>query len=91
MKKMKLRKIAGLLAVVGGFCSFLAGCTDDINNYEKQTPAEATNKVFISEKYASLAFNAQRTVEGEVANMDTLVAKLVVCDNLGFSAGFRDL
>lgn len=78
MKKMKLRKIAGLLAVVGGFCSFLAGCTDDINNYEKQTPAEATNKVFISEKYASLAFNAQRTVEGEVANMDTLVAKLVV-------------
>lgn len=78
MKKMKLRKIAALLAVVGGSCSFLAGCTDEINNYEKETPAEATNKVFISEQYASLAFNAQRTVEGEVANMDTLVAKLVV-------------
>lgn len=78
MKKMKLRKIAALLVVVGGLCSFLAGCTDEINNYEKETPAEATNKVFISEQYASLAFTAQRTVEGEVANMDTLIAKVVV-------------
>lgn len=60
------------------FMQLFAGCTDDINNYEKQTAAEASNKVFISDKYASLAFNAQRTVEGKVANMDTLVAKLVV-------------
>lgn len=78
MKNMKLRKIICLLLVTCSSCSFFAGCTDDINNYEKQTAAEASNKVFISDKYASLAFNAQRTVEGKVANMDTLVAKLVV-------------
>lgn len=78
MKKIKLKKIAGLLLVTCGSCSLFAGCAEDINNYEKQTPAEASNKVFISEQYASLAFNAQRTVEGKVANMDTLVAKLVV-------------
>ena len=77
MKNMKLRKIICLLLVTCSSCSFFAGCTDDINNYEKQTAAEASNKVFISDKYASLAFNAQRTVEGKVANMDTLVAKLV--------------
>ena len=74
MKNMKLRKIICLLLVTCSSCSFFAGCTDDINNYEKQTAAEASNKVFISDKYASLAFNAQRTVEGKVANMDTLVA-----------------
>lgn len=79
MKDMNYRKIAGLLAVVVVVCAnFLAGCTEDINNYEKQTAAEASNKVFISDKYASLAFSAQRTVEGKVANMDTLIAKLVV-------------
>ena len=81
MKNMKLRKIICLLLVTCSSCSFFAGCTDDINNYEKQTAAEASNKVFISDKYASLAFNAQRTVEGKVANMDTLVAKLVVNSN----------
>ena len=47
MKNMKLRKIICLLLVTCSSCSFFAGCTDDINNYEKQTAAEASNKVFI--------------------------------------------
>ena len=53
MKNMKLRKIICLLLVTCSSCSFFAGCTDDINNYEKQTAAEASNKVFISDKYAN--------------------------------------
>ncbi|NDV64621.1 DUF1735 domain-containing protein [Bacteroides sp. 224] len=78
MKNRKLRKIAGLLAVVGVSFSFLAGCSEDINDFEKQTAAEASNKVFISEQYALLSFDSHRTIEGEVSNMDTLIAKLVV-------------
>ncbi len=42
MKNMKLRKIICLLLVTCSSCSFFAGCTDDINNYEKQTAAEAS-------------------------------------------------
>lgn len=74
---MKLRNLIYLPAAACAF-SGIMGCTDEINNYEKQTPAEASNKVFVSEKYASLAFVANRTVTGEVDNLDTLVAKLVV-------------
>ena len=44
MKNMKLRKIICLLLVTCSSCSFFAGCTDDINNYEKQTAAEAPTK-----------------------------------------------
>lgn len=67
-----------LLSVASLSCALLAGCLDDINNYEKTTPAEASNKVFISEKYATLPFTTYRTVGGTVANMDTLVTKMVV-------------
>lgn len=79
MKTMNIRRIMRLLLVASsGTFGLLAGCSEDINNYEKQTAAEASNKVFFSEKYASLAFKAQRSMEGSVTNMDTLVAKLVV-------------
>lgn len=72
------RTISSLSFAAGILCTALAACTDEINDYEKHTPAEANNKVFISEQYASLAFSAYRTVEGTVSNMDTLIAKLVV-------------
>ena len=65
MKNMKLRKIICLLLVTCSSCSFFAGCTDDINNYEKQTAAEASNKVFISDKYASLTFYCTLGIESK--------------------------
>ena len=47
MKNMKLRKIICLLLVTCSSCSFFAGCTDDINNYEKQTAAEAISMLHL--------------------------------------------
>lgn len=78
MKNINLNKYIGLLLIAGGLCSFFAGCDDDINDNEKTTGAEASNKVYISEKYAALAFDVYRSTEGKVTNMDTLVTKLVV-------------
>lgn len=78
MKNINLNKFIGLLFIASGLCGFFAGCDDDINDNGKTTGAEASNKVYISEKYASLAFDVQRSTEGKVTNMDTLVTKLVV-------------
>lgn len=78
MKTIKRRIIRLLLVVALGVSGSLAGCSDDINNYEKELGSEASNKVFFSEKYVSLNFEAQRSMEGVVTNMDTLIAKLVV-------------
>ena len=74
---MKLNKII-LLSGFMAFTGLWTGCSEDINNYEKTTPAEANNKVFFSEKNVEVVYNAFRDVNGEVTNLDTLVAKLVV-------------
>lgn len=75
---MKLNKLAALFGLVAGLGCVWTGCSEDINNYEKTTPAEATNKVFFNEKYAKVVYSAFRNTEGNVTNLDTLVAKLVV-------------
>lgn len=62
MKAIKRRIIRLLLVVALGVSGSLAGCSDDINNYEKELGSEASNKVFFSEKYASLNFEAQRSM-----------------------------
>ena len=72
-----------------GVSGSLAGCSDDINNYEKELGSEASNKVFFSEKYVSLNFEAQRSATGTVTNMDTLVAKLVVNCNAPAGNDFK--
>lgn len=78
MRKKGFVTIISLLLATYSLCVFFTGCAEDINEFEKRTPAEASNKVFISDKYALLTFYAQRTAEGEITNMDTLIAKLVV-------------
>lgn len=78
MKNINRNKFLGLLFVAGGLCGFFAGCDDDINDNAKTTGAEASNKVYVGEKYASLAFDVNRSIDGKVTNMDTLVTKLVV-------------
>lgn len=49
MKAIKRRIIRLLLVVALGVSGSLAGCSDDINNYEKELGSEASNKVFFSE------------------------------------------
>ena len=79
MKNLKLNKSRYLLlSAVVASCTLFAGCLEDINNYEKTTPSEASNHVFVNDKYATLSFHTTRTADGVVTNMDTLIAKMVV-------------
>lgn len=75
---MKRNTFIPLSLIFGWLACALPSCEEDINNYEKQTEAEASNKVFFNEKYATVEYNAYRTTEGKVTNLDTLVAKLVI-------------
>lgn len=73
-----MRKYTYITALSLLLCGMWTGCTEDINDYVKETPEEATNKVYIPEDFTFIPFEAYHTVEGEVTSMDKLTAKIVV-------------
>ncbi|MDR0893397.1 MAG: DUF1735 domain-containing protein [Mediterranea sp.] len=59
-----------------GIASLLAGCQTDINDFRKDTPAEATNKVYLKDEYKAFQGQVYRAADGSFSAR--IGAKLVV-------------
>lgn len=77
MKNLTIKKYIYLLFILAGTTLFGA-CSDDINDFKKDTEANASNEVYIDAANRTFKYNVYYTADDEVQGADTIMVKFPV-------------